>query len=415
MDEKLLIELINEKNKWWRGEFSVNFKLRIIYDKIKKFLDTKQIVSFTGLRRVGKTTIMFKIVEDLIGKYERDNIFYFSFDEFKDLHIRNIINLYKEIKNKDLSQGKYLFLFDEIQKISGWEEQLKSLYDSYPNIKFIISGSESLFIRKGTIETLAGRIFEFKIDPLSFAEYLHFREKNFSNLKLYSEEILKEFKRFLLTNGFPEILNSDEELIEKYIQDNIIDKIIYRDLAEIVEIKNTPALKSVFNVIYNNPGQLIELNELSGELGISRQTLANYIDYLEKSFLIKKLYNYSKNVRKTERRLKKYYPTIINPLLVKADFAKVFETILILQLGSSYFWRDSFKNEVDIIKTDKEILPIEIKSGKIKRNDIKPIQAFIKKYKAKKAVILSYNIRDKIEDIEIIPFYEYLLQNKELR
>ena len=104
MDEKLIIELINEKNKWWKDEFKVEFKHRGIYEKVKKFLDARQIISFTGLRRVGKTTMMFKIIEDLIEKYGKDNVFYFSFDELKNIHIRNIINLYKEIKNKDTSK-----------------------------------------------------------------------------------------------------------------------------------------------------------------------------------------------------------------------------------------------------------------------------------------------------------------------
>jgi hypothetical protein len=413
MDKELVVEIIKEKNKWWNGNFKVNFKTREVYEEIKKFLHTKQIVSFTGLRRVGKTTMMFKIVEDMQNNFDKENIFYFSFDEFKDFRIREIINLYEELKNKDINNGKYLFLFDEIQKIKGWEEQLKSIYDSYSNVKFIISGSESLFIRKGIIESLAGRIFEFKISPLNFKEFLRFREKNFDNLLLHREEILKEFKRFLLANGFPEIINENEEIIEKYIQENVIEKIIYRDLAEIVEIKNTPALNSVFNIIYNNPGQIIELNELSNELGISRQTISTYLDYLEKAFLIKKVYNFSRNIRKTERRLKKYYPTIINQYLIKNDFSKVFETSMVMQLGAEYFWRDSSKNEVDVILIknlkDKKIVPIEIKSSRIKPKHLKPIYKFMKEFKIKNALILSYDEKKEFRSIKAIPFYEYLL------
>lgn len=414
MDKAIITEIIKEKNKWWSADFKIEFKDRRIYEQIKKFLHTRQIVSFTGLRRVGKTTVMFKIVEDLMKKFDKENIFYFSFDDFKDFRIREIIKLYEELKNKNIQQGKYLFLFDEIQKIKGWEEQLKSLYDSYPNIKFIISGSESLFIRKGIIESLAGRIFEFKLSPLSFKEFLEFREKHFENLLLYREEILKEFKKFLFTNGFPEIINEDNEVIEKYLQENVIEKIIYRDLAEIVEVKNTPALGSVFNIIYNNPGQVIELNDLANELGISRQTISEYLDYLEKAFLIKKVYNFSRNIRKTERRLKRYYPTIVNPHLIKNNFSKVFETSIMLQLGADYFWRDSSKNEVDAILVkgpmDKEIVPVEIKSGEIKLKHLKPIYKFMKEFKIKKAIIISYDTEKKINGIEVIPFYKYLLK-----
>ncbi len=415
MEEKILVELIKEENKWWRGKFEVaGYKERHIHKEISKFIKQRQIIALTGLRRVGKTTLMFKIIEEKIEKkFPKENIFYFSFDEFSDIRIRELIRLYENIINKDISEGNFVIVFDEIQKVMNWEEQLKRIYDNYPNIKFIISGSESLFIRKKSRESLAGRIFEFKMNPLSFKEYLIFRGKLFDNLILYREEILKEFKKYLICNGFPELIGKDRNFILKYIQQNIIEKIIFSDLPVIFEIKNISVLKSVFNIIYNNPGQIIEVQELAKEIGISRHTLSDYLEYLEKAFLIKKLYNFSKNIRKTERRLKKYYPTIINPYVINTDFSKAFENILVMELHAEFFYRDSFKNEVDIVQIKegrKETLPIEIKSGKIKSRDIKPVKIFQKRFKSKKGIIISYDIKDTLNGIKIIPFYEYLLK-----
>lgn len=409
--KELLIQAIRETNKWWSNDFDFPlYKEREIYKEILPFLKTKQIIALVGLRRVGKTTLLFKIVqENLKNGFEKTNIFYFSFDEFKDIHIREPVSLYQELKDKDLNKGKYIFVFDEIQKIENWSEQLKRLYDNYPNIKFLISGSESLFIRKKMRESLAGRIFEFQLSPLSFKEFLEFRSKAIENIALQKEEILKEFKQYLLTNGFPEIINAEKEIILKYINETIIDRVIYKDLSDITGAQNISTIKSIFNIIFNNPGQIIEINSLAKEIGASRHSLSNYLEYLEQAYLIKKLYNYSRNARKTERRLKKYYSAIINPLLIEIEFPKVFEQSIIMQLNADYFWRDPYKNEVDIIKISP-LTAIEIKSGEIKERDLASLTKFIEKFHPKEAFILSYNIEKTLNNIKIIPFYKYLLK-----
>ena len=175
--EENILEALERNNKWWKSDFTVEFKLRDLYVQIKRFMHTPQIIAITGLRRVGKTTIMLKLVKDMIQELNRENIVYFSFDEFKDIGIKQILKTYARLMNKDLSLNKYLFLLDEVQKLENWEEQLKAMYDSYPNIKFVISGSESLFIRKKSRESLAGRMYEFHIKPLSFKEFLLFKNK----------------------------------------------------------------------------------------------------------------------------------------------------------------------------------------------------------------------------------------------
>ena len=410
MDKKEIIEALEKNNKWWKWEFELDFKRRKVYDEIKKFMHTRQIISLTGLRRVGKTQTMLKIVQDNIEKYDKKNILYFSFDEFKDVKIYDIMRSYARLMSRDLDKGSYLMLFDEIQKIDNWEEQLKRIYDENPKIKFIISGSESLFIRKKTRESLAGRIYEFQIKTLDFEEYLAFKNKKFDNLPLYKEEILREFNNFLFCSGFPEIINETKEISNKYIKDNVIDKVIFKDLPQIISIKEPAIMEELFKIILNNPGGTIDVNDLSQNLNISRQTISLYLYYLEKSFLIKKIFNFSRNARKTQRKLKKYYPTIfsIDVLENKELFGRVFETFIVNQLNAEFFWRDPYKNEVDIIKIEEDkILPIEIKSSEI---DIKPMKIFMKKFKIERGVIVSYDKKEKVNGIEIIPFYEFLLE-----
>jgi len=416
MTKERIIDALKETNKWWKAEFEIDYRDREIYNKIKKFAETKQILALTGLRRVGKTTIMLKLVKDkLKSGFDPEDIVYFSFDDFKDIRIKEVFDTYAEIMNKDLNKNKYLFLFDEIQKIDGWEEQIKRIYDNYKNFKMVVSGSESLFIRKRIRESLAGRFYEFKINQLSFKEFLGFKNIEIKNSQIYKEELIKAFKEYLLCNGFPEIVNSDKETITKYIQENIIEKIIYRDIPQIFPIRDVAVLDGLFNIILFDPGEIINLNSLADNLNISRQTASTYLDYLEKSFLIKKIYNFSKNVRKTERKLKKYYPTIIRPKLIEREkWGQILETAMVLQLHAEFFWRDTYKNEVDIVLVNDKILPIEIKSGK--KIDTRSLFLFMKKFKTKKGFIISLNhketIKIKEKTIEAIPAWKFLLQKE---
>ena len=411
-----IIEALREGNKWWERRFELDFKPREIYEEIKKFLDTQQIIALTGLRRVGKTTILLKIATEYLNKLDNTNILYFSFDDFSNVKIKEIIDVYARIMNKDFNRENYLFLFDEIQKLKNWEEQIKRIYDAFKNIKIVISGSESLFIKKISRESLAGRMFEFQVNPLNFREYLDFKGKNIKNLELNKEEILKEFNNYLLCSGFPEIINQNQDIIKKYIKEIVIEKIIYKDIPLIFPVKEPAIMESLFRTILFNPGEIINIDNLADNLKVSRQTISVYLNFLEKSFLIKKIYNFSRNVRKTNRKLKKYYPTILLPEIVNKPelFGKVFETSLILNLNAEYFWRDTYKNEIDIvILINDQILPIEIKLSKI---DCKALNIFMRKFRINKGIILTYEKNEvlnfKEKEITVIPFYEYIIDKK---
>ena len=411
-------DALQDLNPWWKSEFRIEFKEREIYKQLQKYMRLPQILAFTGLRRVGKTTLMYKIVEDFIKDgFSPRNIVYFSFDEFKESELRDVIKEYEELMEKDLRKGKYMILFDEIQKLQDWENQLKSIYDAFKNnIKIIVSGSESLFIRKKSKETLAGRMFEFKVEPLLFREFLYFKGVNLRPTNLYEKELNRLFSEFILTLGFPELVNiKEKDVIRKYVKESIVEKILYRDMQKLFKIKDTSTIESLLNIIMEEPGQIVEISGLANELKVSRQTLSNYLTYLENSFLIRKLYNFSKNRRKVERKLKKYYPTIVSTdLLFKEDVfskSKIFEWVMINQLKPEFFWRDKYKNEIDMVITNNKSIPIEIKYGKI---DFHGLLAFMKKFSISEGYLISSNREEKqkIEgkEISVIPAYKFLLK-----
>ncbi len=409
-------DILVERNIWWRELFKLEFKEREIHKKLQKFMGLKQIIALTGLRRVGKTTIMLKLAEDAIkAGLDPKDIIYFPFDEFKDIGITDVIKEYEQLFGKDIRKGKFMLLLDEIQKLSSWEDKLKSVYDAFSNVKVVISGSESLFIKNKSKETLGGRIFEFKVEPLSFSEFLVFKNVEFRPIDIYEKELLRMFEEFLYTLGFPELVGiRDKEIIKKYVKESIIDKVVYKDIPKLFKVSDPAVIESILNIFMEEPGQLIDLSSLGNDFHISRQTLSKYLSYLEQSFLIKKLYNFSGNRRKTERKLKKYYPTVISPDMVfrgdDLSRSKVFECVIVNQLNAGFFWRDPYKNEVDAVLADGKIVPIEIKYGK---TDFQGLSVFMDRFKVDKGIIVSYEKtgerRFDGKTISVVPAFKFLL------
>lgn len=407
--------ILKDTNSWWkRGDFSVEYRERDIMRDIEKYLRLPQIIALVGLRRTGKTTLLFKIIELYLKRIPAGNICYFSFDDFAKLDIEDLIEAYKDIfPDTNLDEGKYLFCFDEIQKLAQWQDKIKRLYDTHRNIKIIISGSESLFIRKGIKENLGGRIFEFIVNPLTFREYLSFIDKNEWARKpaLFSKELVKAFRDFMVSNGFPEIARErDSRVIHKYLKETVVDKILFQDIPQLFEVRNVAIVGELLDIISYSPGQIIDVSKLAKELGLSRQAVASYLDYLEKSFLIKKVYNFSKNLRKQKRSLKKYYPAVVFPQVVEDKFALCFENSLIWQSGASFFWRDAYKNEVDaiLVEDDRRIIPVEIKTGEV---ELGGISGFMRKFKISRGLIITLDKSAVKGNIRLVPFYSYFLDN----
>ena len=182
-------------------------------------------------------------------------------------------------------------------------------------------------------------------------------------------------------------------------------------------IRDMAGFESVAKIIMNEPGRVIEANSLSKELGLQRTVVSNYLNLLEKSFLVRRLFNYSKNIRKSSRKLKKYYPAILPPSLLYAQDSRTggiaFESFLVNCLKAEFFWRDQYKNEVDVVLAATEPMPIEIKSGKI---ETKGMMEFMRKFGVKKGTILTLHkegeMKEKSGTIKIMPAWKWLLEKK---
>ena len=442
MINERIIALIREYNPWWDGkEVELPKYKRHMFAEIDKYMETKQILAIVGLRRVGKTILMKQNIQNL--KIKSENIFYFLFDELIAQNpdaLYDILDYY--IKTISGKGKKYIYL-DEIQKVPYWQDVLKRFYDTKNDIKFIVSGSASLQIRKSK-ESLAGRIFDFYLPILTFREFLELNsfkiEKSsleFTKLKKLYESCLHKkpllenfFIEYILKGAFPEIANEkDEDIIKNYIKSSVIEKVIFEDIPVVFEVKRKDILSAILEYCSRETSNLLDITSLADMLNVNYQTAKSYLFYLQNSFLIDLLYNYSKSAAKQLRKNKKVHiahpsitTTIMNysrkSLLIEEVTGRYVESIIfqhakILSEKLS-FWRTPQKEEVDIIIEGKGKIPIEVKyKNQIKKSETKSLLKFMSKYKIKRGILVTKNIfkKEKIESKEIlfIPAWLFLL------
>lgn len=419
--------MIEKHNFHWRDGFFYGFpKKREMFGKLADEIKTRQIISVTGLRRTGKSTLLKQVIDHLIEseKVGRENILFYSFDE-EQPKIDDIIKEYEARTGKDIlkeSSRIYVFL-DEIQKLENWQNQTKYYYDNYSNIKFFVSGSSSLFIKKHVRESLAGRIYEFVLSPLSFREFLVFRDKRefIEKASMLQDALKAEFLAYP-KRQFIEIVNESEEKAGQYIR-TVIEKIIYQDIPKIFPIENEDLLMKIMRIVASNPGMLSDYESLSNELGISRVTLSNYFFYLEESFLIKKLYNFSGNMLASEKRMKKFYlasTSLFTFLNNDIEEPKLIENLAVVSTDARFFWRTPQKYEVDIVlRKDNEVTPIEVKyKNDVSAKEVKNLIRFSERFDIAKALMITKNLSEesgfklrngKKMAIRFVPAWKFLL------
>lgn len=410
-------------NPWWEGErvsdeLAKQYK-RSFFDKIQEFKKYKQIIILTGLRRVGKTTLIYQTIKELLNEINDKRIFYFSFDKEID-DLVELFENYKELTGVDYKKEKIFVFFDEITRFKKWASELKLIYDSSPNIKFCVSSSSSINLEEEAIKNLAGRYFLINISPLSFKEFLELkgREKIIENYGLYLREIKKEFFSYLL-RSFPETIKWDNELVIKdYLRTTIIDKIIRSDLPERFNNINKELLYTLIELFYKEPGFYLDYDNLSKSLRISKSTLYKHIFYLEFCYLIRIVKNFRPSTLSTSRKLQKVYPywwTLAYCYGENND--KILESFVLSIINGKYYWRN-LEKEIDFLKIEgKNILPIEVKNReRVEERDLNTLKLFMNKYKIKKALLL-YLGDKKIREfdgrkIEFVPFWKWLLERE---
>ena len=366
----------------------MNYK-RVIGKAIDGWLDEREVVIIYGARQVGKTTF----IKDYISNKSNAAIFNCELQNIAD-----ILSSYDITRISDLIGDNKLVAFDEAQGVHNIGKALKIIYDELPDVKVIASGSSSFQLSAKITESLTGRNIKFMMFPLSIAEL----KMNFDTF--YPENIEHDI---LIYGSYPAILRSPKSRkVDRLL--NLSTDYLFKDALEYLRLKNSKMLRDLLKHIALQIGSQVSLSELSNSLKISRQMVMQYLDVLEKNFIIFRLAPFSSNLRNEARKSSKYYfydngirNAILNnfaPVDSRTDVGMLWENYCVSErvkwnLNNRrnvefYFWRSYDGAELDLLEIkDGKIDVFEFK-WKIKRKKSIP-KSFVEKYKPASYQIVS--------------------------
>lgn len=376
-------EILYRYNPWWEGELGLSgiIPRQSILEVLRKHLLTKDIVFLTGLRRVGKTTILKLFINELIENKGVDpkHIFYISLDDYllAKKSLLDIVDEYRKVQRISFTDKIFLFL-DEIAYKNDYEIQLKNLYD-IQNVK-IYSSSSSASIIRSKKPYMTGRSITVEVLPIDFDEYLQFK-----NIKLSKrdEQLLEQyFKDYLTIGGMPEyVLRGDIEYLKE-----LVDDIIYKDISAFYNIKNHEVLKDCFLLLMERAGKAVSINKIAKILKISPDTARRYLEMFADTFLV---YLMPRCGKTNEIILspKKIYSAdlgIRNLFTEFRDIGSLFENYVYLKIrdrNPCYIYESGI--EIDFMTKDKTLIEVKY------MNELTPKQkSLIEKTKAKEKLMI---------------------------
>lgn len=395
--------------------------------KIIKDIDlkSKEIIDIVGSRRSGKSSVL----KLLIRKLNTENFLYINFedpffiDHNKATIIEEIIEVYKNYFHKKL---KYLF-FDEIQEIKNWERSIRKLRDS-EEYKIFITGSSSRLLSKEVSSLITGRHLSYQVFPLSFSEFLSFRNfaiKNQKGIALNARSLENKLQQYLKIGGFPEpVLTNNQILLKNYFFD-----ILEKDIVRRYEIREKSVLERLALYLLTNSGNITSIESLKKTFVVSFSPIVSYLEYLKESFLIYELPQFSYSLKKQEKAFKKFYSIdtgLSNAVSFRfsQDKGRILENAVMIHLKRKYrdlfYYRTKNNLEVDFLVKEKnhfqKLIQVvwNIENENVKKRELKALTEAMEELKINEGLVLTTALEEKIKigknTIKIIPAYKWFLE-----
>jgi len=334
---------------------------RKIYQSLKDHLAQRQMTVLTGMRRTGKTTL----IRQLLAEAPSRNTAYIDLERVDNRELfseKNYEVILEALKELGISKNEKMYIaLDELQLVPNAPSVLKYLYDHY-DIKFIVTGSSSYYLKNLFSESLAGRKKIFELFPLDFGEYLTFQNVPWTNRLLDNqrfnsyeyERVKSHYENFIRYGGFPEVAIASTHATKQDILKDIVSAYINIDIVSLSDFRNVNQIYALMKMLASRVGTKLDYSKISRLLGISRSALISYCTFLEKTYLIALVSVIAKRPDREIVKAKKLYfcDTGIVNTLAEISSGSQFENTVFNQLKHtgdiSYY---SLKNgrEIDFI------------------------------------------------------------------
>jgi predicted AAA+ superfamily ATPase len=420
--------LVNQNKHWANQRYEDVFQRRI-FDSLKEYLPMREILILTGIRRSGKSSLFKLLINLLATQTSAKKILFINCE---DPHFSEIWSdaskFYKLIETAEkLTENKFEYLFiDEIQNIKHWEKFVKSIYETNSYKKIFITGSNSDLLSNEYITLLSGRFIEKRIYPLSFIEILELN--NLSNyLEIVSEnaKALNLLDNYLLYGGFPEVFKTTKPELKSELLTNYYQTIVLKDCILNKKIRETDHFQQLAFYALNNCSSVYTYNSIAKATGGNENTVQNYLRALIESYVLYEIKNFRFSVKTNSLSKNKVYGTD-NGLIqaVKYNFSsdkgKMLENAVFVEIMKTnkykvFFYNDKFECDF-ILKANDELIAVqvcyELNAGNTSR-EINGLQKAANLFNISKLIIVTYNQKVFLENIEVLSFIEFCLYLKQ--
>lgn len=348
---------------------------RDVLPRLEAELDKKEATVITGMRRVGKTTLLNHLFNQISSQNKT------IFDLENPLHRRvfeetNYDTIWNNLRQFGITNNEKAYLFiDEIQNLPEISKVVKYLYDHW-NVKFVLTGSSSYYLKNLFPESLSGRKVVFEVYPLNFSEFLRFKGKekqylsNFQDKartknKINYEQYQAFYKEYIEYGGFPSVVLEENQERKRMLLEEIFTSYFEKDAKNLADFKDMAKLRDLILLLIPRIGQKLEIAKLASGLSLSRETVYNYLYFLEQTYFISLLPKFSKSIDRQAAGGKKLFVCdsgIVN-LLGKASMGQLFEQSVFQTLRPDHnlhFYSKEGKSEIDFIVDEKEALEVKL-------------------------------------------------------
>ncbi len=429
-------DVLSEQNPHWSGNLYPQVIEREVFKDILRILSVPHVISVTGVRRAGKSTLLKQTINFLIEEQKvlPENILFMNlehpyFSQYSD-DVQYLEKLFEDYIKMANPQGKIYCLLDEVQFFSKWPVFVKAHYEQ-KKIKFIITGSNSFLVSHELLTLLSGRTLPIEVYPLSFCEIiqakLNIKELTPRALSSHKQDIRRLLDWFLRYGGFPEITLLPDESLADDILNAYSRTILYQDVASRLNLKKPLDLEKLFYYLSSNIGASFSHSGLAEIFNLSDKTIKEYIEALTDANLLFEIDRFSFSLKQQIRLPKKIYsidPGMSNAISFKfsENKGKLFENIIFLELKRRkkeiYYYKTSNDFEVDFVVKDKKHLTliqvcIDL-HAKAETREVRALVHTAQELNLTQGIIVTADLEkewsiDKIS-IKAIPLYKFILQ-----
>jgi len=418
----MIKNILNEQNRHWFNEKKEYVK-REKFQILLKYLPLKQVITITGIRRCGKSTLAKMAINHLIENgINPINILFVNLEQPYFLEYQNdatfLDKIYEEYLKLANPTGKTYVIFDEIQFFDNWEVFIKSKYES-SDIKFIVTGSNSSMLSSELATMLTGRSLNIHLDTFSFKEFLDYKKIDYGSELMQIKnriDIARAKEEYLKWGGFYEVFEIEDEFTKKNLLISYARNIIYRDIVPRYNIRNSQTVEKLFFYLLNSATTILNYTTLSNTFELSDKTIKEYISYFEETFVMKRMDRYHTKPKERIKSVKKIYIKDNGFLQIAPKKTPSLGTLL---ENNIYNYLSSKTEEITYMNDTYEIdfynentlfqVSYNIEDEKTKQRELRAFEYF--KKENQKAKLITFDTDAKMEGIEIISFERFILND----